>query len=132
MSELSEQWIEFARLELPLSVKRKLLSQFSEPAEILAAKPSVLETITESRSPHCEYLRQLVNWKGVQIDRLWVSGPTRRIIGLSDGAYPPLLREIPDPPVVLYAQGGYSLMLSQSNREEAFDVYATVVMAILC
>ncbi|HIA77915.1 MAG TPA: hypothetical protein EYO05_07020 [Gammaproteobacteria bacterium] len=73
-----------------------------------------------------------MDWKGVQIDRLWASRPTRRIIGLSDGAYPPLLREIPDPPVVLYAQGGYSLMLSQSNREEAFDVYATVVMAILC
>ena len=73
-----------------------------------------------------------MDWKGVQIDRLWASRPTRRIIGLSDGAYPPLLREIPDPPAVLYAQGGYSLMLSESSREEVFDVYATVVMAILC
>ncbi|HIB08226.1 MAG TPA: hypothetical protein EYO29_10175 [Gammaproteobacteria bacterium] len=73
-----------------------------------------------------------MDWKGVQIDRLWASRPTRRIIGLSDGAYPPLLREIPDPPVVLYAQGDYSLILSRSNREEAFDVYATVMMAILC
>ena len=49
LSERSEKWIEFARLELPLSVKRKLLSQFSEPAEILAAKTSALESITESR-----------------------------------------------------------------------------------
>ena len=65
-----------------------------------------------------------MDWKGVQIDRLWAIRPTRRIIGLWDGAYPPLLREIPDPPVVLYAQGDYSLILSRSNREEAFDVYA--------
>ncbi len=72
-----------------------------------------------------------MDWKGVQIDRLWVSEPTRRIIGLSDEAYPPLLREISDPPVVLYAQGDCSLMLSRSNREEAFDVYATVMAAIL-
>jgi len=54
-----------------------------------------------------------VDWKGVQIDRLWASRPTRRIIGLSDGAYSPLLREIPDLPVVLYAQGDCSLMLSR-------------------
>ena len=113
MSERSEQWIEFSRLELPLSVKRKLLSQFSEPAKILAARTSALETITESRWPHCKSLRQLVDWEGVQIDRLWVSEPTRRIIGLSDEAYPPLLREISDPPVVLYAQGDCSLMLSR-------------------
>ena len=113
LSERSEKWIEFARLELPQSVKRKLLSHFSEPAEILAAKTSALESITESRWPHCKSLRQLVDWKGVQIDRLWAGRPTRRIIGLSDGAYPPLLREIQDPPVVLYAQGDCSLMLSR-------------------
>ena len=66
--------------------------------------------------------------------RLTVYGPVDQLDELSvcGMAYPPLLREIPDPPVVLYAQGRYSLMLSQSNREEAFDVYATVVMAILC
>ncbi len=113
LSERSEKWIEFARLELPQSVKRKLLSHFSEPAEILAAKTSALESITESRWPHCKSLRQLVDWKGVQIDRLWTGRPTRRIIGLSDRAYPPLLREIQDPPVVLYAQGDCSLMLSR-------------------
>ena len=53
-------------------------------------------------------------------------------MGLWDGADLPLLREIPDPPVVLYAQGDYLLILNRNNREEAFDVYTTVVMAILC
>ena len=94
-------------------MKRKLLSDFSEPAEILAVKTPALESITESRWPHCKSLRQLLDWKGVQIDRLWASRPTRRIIDLSDGAYPPLLREIPDSPVVLYAQGDCSLILSR-------------------
>ena len=72
-----------------------------------------------------------MDWKSVQIDRLGVSRPTRRIIGLSDGAYPLLLREILDSPVVLYAQGDYSLILSRSNREEAFVVYSNVIVSVL-
>ena len=52
-------------------------------------------------------------------------------MGLWDGADPPLLREFPDSLVVLYAQGDYLLILNRNNREEAFDVYATVMAAVL-
>ena len=74
------------------------------------------------------------NWWTGRVFRLTVYGPVDQLDELSvcGMAYPPLLREIPDPPVVLYAQGDYLLILNRNNREEAFDVYATVVMAILC
>lgn len=40
----------------------------------------------------------------------WLSGADRRAIDLSDAQYPPLLKEIPDPPVLLFVQGDATVL----------------------
>jgi DNA processing protein len=46
----------------------------------------------------------------VEADLAWAAEPGREIICWEDSAYPALLRDIPDPPVILYALGDPSLL----------------------
>jgi len=52
----------------------------------------------------------------VQRDLEWLAHPDRQLLVADDTGYPPLLREIPDPPLVLYVQGAMS---SVQNRQIA-------------
>jgi DNA processing protein len=48
------------------------------------------------------------NWEGVEEDRRWQEKQNHHLLTWEDLAYPPLLREIYDPPIVLYARGDIS------------------------
>lgn len=45
------------------------------------------------------------DWNAVANDLSWSSTPGNHIIALSDPAYPPLLKEISDPPLLLFVRG---------------------------
>ncbi len=46
------------------------------------------------------------DWKAIEPDLAWLaSSPRNHILTLHDAAYPPLLKEIPDPPLVLFVHG---------------------------
>ena len=45
------------------------------------------------------------DWPGVERDLAWLDQDGNRLVSIEDPAYPPLLREIPDPPLVLYVRG---------------------------
>ena len=45
---------------------------------------------------------------------LWLSTPSNHLVTWHDPAYPPLLRQIPDPPVMLYAIGRVELLSARS------------------
>lgn len=45
-------------------------------------------------------------------DLAWLAGEQHHLVTWGDPDYPPLLREIPDPPVVLYVQGQRQLLAS--------------------
>jgi DNA processing protein len=88
----------------PVRVK-KLLETFGSPQEILRARrkdllgvqgigPEVAESIT-SRDEHC--------CPAEEIERARKFGAT--IVTQGDSSYPPLLREIHDPPILLYVWG---------------------------
>lgn len=50
------------------------------------------------------------NWQAIDNDLAWVEQPNCYIIPIVSSWYPSLLREIPDPPVLLYAQGDPELL----------------------
>ena len=45
------------------------------------------------------------DWTGVERDLDWLRRDVNHLVTIDDPAYPPLLREIPDPPLVLYVRG---------------------------
>jgi len=51
------------------------------------------------------------NFKEVEQDLLWQQAPNHFLLTLDDPNYPPLLKEISDPPFVLYAIGDLSSLL---------------------
>ena len=83
--------------------QRKLLDAFSSIKQIFSADGSTLKktgldekSITSISQP---------DWVAIEADLDWLDMPGHHLITIDDEAYPILLREIPDPPVVLYAHG---------------------------
>ncbi len=92
-------------------------------------KPSALQGVADS-------IKQKLaepDWNKVEQDLLWLDQPNCHILTLQDELYPPLLREIHDPPPLLYLQGNLSLLSqwqlaivgsrnpSQTGRQLAYD-----------
>ena len=85
------------------------LAAHSEPAGIFSASPAELaqagfslQAIQAARQPSWHEVEAALKWRDA----------SRHIISLADPAYPTLLKEIADPPLVLYVQGNknaYSL-----------------------
>jgi DNA processing protein len=61
-------------------------------------------------------LMQQVNWKQVEKDLEWANKSDHHIIHLEDEDYPKLLKEISDPPLILYVRGNRQVL---SNRQLA-------------
>jgi DNA processing protein len=81
----------------------KLLGLFGGAQAILRAAPGGLaeagladDTIAYLRAP---------DWAAVDAARRWETEPGHHLLMLPDPGYPPLLREIPDPPPVLFVAG---------------------------
>lgn len=47
----------------------------------------------------------VTDWRGVERDLKWLAAPGHHLLTLDDAAYPPLLREIADPPPLLFVTG---------------------------
>jgi DNA processing protein len=84
---------------------RKLLEVFGSPQEILRAK---LHDLRHVQGIGIEVAESIVSWEATsrcdeEIEQARAVGA--RIITLTDPAYPALLKEIHDPPIVLYIWG---------------------------
>ena len=85
-----------------------LLEQFSSPQEVFAAaQGNFLRSLVNE-----ETLRFLRNpdWGGVENDMRWLSQDGNGVLTLHDADYPNLLREIHDPPPVLFYRGEPTLL----------------------
>lgn len=83
----------------------RLLAQF-EDLEALFDNPALAEGISERsrtalKSP---------DWDQVERDLAWFDDAGRHIVTIQDSAYPALLKEIPDPPSILFVQGDVTLL----------------------
>ncbi len=104
-----EAWLRLLRAPGvgPVSFAR-LLQVFGEPEAVLAAsadrlreaglKPAALDWL---RNPDRALLEK---------DMQWVSAPGHQLLSIRDEAYPTLLRDVPDPPPLLFVNGDAALL----------------------
>lgn len=83
----------------------RLLSLFADP-EALFSNPKDIEGI--SARVQAGLLKP--NWDRVEQDLNWFAESGRHIITLHDPRYPELLKQLPDPPSLLFAQGDVNLL----------------------
>ncbi|MBL1321358.1 MAG: DNA-protecting protein DprA [Methylophaga sp.] len=83
----------------------RLLTQFSDP-ETIFATPNQAENI----SSRTRAALAKPDWDRVEKELAWFDEPSRHIVTLHDPRYPALLKQIADPPSLLFVQGDVSLL----------------------
>lgn len=76
------------------------MSQVSRASDIFQ-QPGQLKQLPEKLRSALHH----PDWPQVEQDLLWLESSDRFVLTLTDPRYPPLLREIPDPPPLLFVQG---------------------------
>ena len=92
---------------------QKLLAVFDEPAEVLQAGPAKIRKLVPGVSAKVAAAidkEELLAAAADEMSRADKAGI--RIISYTDGTYPELLRNIHDPPVLLYVKGNADLLSS--------------------
>ncbi len=110
----------------------RLLEQFGTPAAVFAASHEQLRAAGITRPATLDYLRT-PDTAAVEQDLDWLEQPDRHLLTIESADYPPLLRELPDPPPLLFVHGEPGLLshpqlamvgsrnTSPSGTETAFD-----------
>ena len=83
--------------------QRKLLDAFPTVKQIFSADDSTLKKTGLNKKSRASVYQP--DWETIEADLVWLDMPDHYLITINDEAYPTLLREIPDPPVVLFAHG---------------------------
>lgn len=113
-----EHWLTLFHLPgMSARLFAKLIEVFDSPAGALRADPRVLERAGLS----AELVATLREWRGngdasalarrVQEALEWHAAPGQTVLALSDTAYPPRLKAIPDPPPLLFVRGDPTALL---------------------
>lgn len=105
-------WLALSRLPGmgPVTVRR-WLERFGSVDRLFGA--SVADLQTANLTPKQIHLLKNINWTLIEKDLRWLENNNARMMTLEDPSYPPMLREIHDPPLVLYLQGNASLLTQQ-------------------
>jgi len=82
---------------------KKLLSDYGSASNIFQTPPGELRAC----GIRAESINALANpdWESVDKDLLWLAESGNRLINWLDPGYPPLLKEIPDAPTLLFVHG---------------------------
>lgn len=81
----------------------RLLEHFGSAAAALAADRAEWAQLGMPAAA-LDYLRT-PDWRRVEQDLVWLERPGNHLLPVSDGRYPPLLRDIPQAPPVLFVHG---------------------------
>jgi DNA processing protein len=84
---------------------RRLVERFGSPAAVFAADEKELETIPGVTARLIGAIRGRHNMDAIDRELYGIQDKGFALITLTDPHYPPLLREIPDPPPFLYVYG---------------------------
>jgi DNA processing protein len=106
-----EYWLALARApcEVPVNLVR-LLKHFGSPRCVFEAGGWAWRALSLKREL-LNYL-QNPNWYAVENDMRWLAQTGNHLLTLHHPNYPPFLREIYDPPLVLFVQGNCVLLES--------------------
>jgi DNA processing protein len=102
-----ESWLRvFHAPRLKPRLLHRLLTHFSHPARLLDAGPQALEALLGPAAASVHRNLHVGSGPGPATDLAWMQSSTdHHILSLSDPRYPELLKEIADPPLVLYVRG---------------------------
>ena len=81
---------------------QKIIQKYS-PSALLQADRALWQAIKLPKAS-LDWLSK-PDWQAVETDLRWAEQPDCHILRLCDAEYPPMLKEIPDPPPVLYVRG---------------------------
>jgi DNA processing protein len=81
-----------------------LLTQFPSPSDLFALPPKARQQLQPLPKAARTFLAK-PDWRTVEADLAWGEAEGHSILTLQDPRYPRLLREIPDPPPVLFVRG---------------------------
>jgi len=87
----------------------KLLEQFDSPRHIFETNLADLTNSKLLRKNSVLYLKS-PDWKTIEKDLAWAEQANNHIITIQNPAYPPLLKEIADPPALLFVTGDPALL----------------------
>ena len=87
----------------------QLLERFGTPAAVLSAGQAQLKDAGISDPATLSWLRE-PDEAAVALDLAWLEQPESHLLTISSPAYPPLLREIPDAPPLLFVRGEPALL----------------------
>jgi len=94
----------------PIS-QRRLLEKFGgTPEQLFIADRKILQA-NGLKSKTLKYF-QSPDWQEIERDLAWLEQPNHHLITIVDKRYPPLLKEIPDAPIVLFICGDPELIQS--------------------
>ncbi|GMQ87688.1 MAG: DNA-processing protein DprA [Gammaproteobacteria bacterium] len=82
---------------------RKLLSDYGSPSTLFHTAPAQLRA-AGIRAESVDAIAH-PDWESVDRDLTWLAEPGNRLITCLDPGYPALLKEIPDPPALLFVHG---------------------------
>ena len=85
-----------------------LLERCGSPAQVFAETPKALAAL--GISPSTTAWLQNPDWAAVENELRWLAAPNRHCLTITDDCYPPLLKEIPDPPPLLFVRGDISAL----------------------
>ncbi|MEE8428140.1 MAG: DNA-processing protein DprA, partial [Gammaproteobacteria bacterium] len=87
---------------------RRLLDRFGSPREVFASSAASLQHAGLG-SIACSYLRD-PDWSGADRDIQWLEAPRHHVVLEYSPSYPALLKEIQNPPPILFVNGNPNLL----------------------
>lgn len=90
----------------------QLIQHFGDIEAVFTASATALQAIGLSRHAVAGILNP--DWEAVEAAEVWADFPGRRILTYADPEYPPLLRQISDPPLILYCEGDIHVLARQT------------------
>jgi DNA processing protein len=87
-----------------------LLEHFKTIDAVFAARRAELAPLLPAKAATVEALLAGVAAEPLEAELRWLDEPGNQLVTLGDDDYPPLLREIPDPPICLYVRGRRELL----------------------
>jgi DNA processing protein len=101
-----ERWLTLGRLPgIGAGTPRALLEHFGSIENIFSASRGQLEKSLAGRCAAIDAILSGPDDAALKPELDWLGAPQHHLLVWSDPDYPPLLREIPDPPVMLYVMG---------------------------
>lgn len=105
-------WLALARMPgVGPVMARTLLENWGTPRRLFEVSDAALEKLGRAYPSVRAYIRN-PDWSAVEHDLKWLDQPHCHAITQQNKLYPPLLKEIPDPPVVLFTLGDPDQLVS--------------------